>query len=318
MSRRPSWIVKLAARAPDVIERIVKKATGADDFTFDDARPLGCGLYGCAFAVHGTPWVVKVTTDEQEGRTWSYLERKGEELANEGKLIVASGIPRIADVKEVTRHVPRVRLRGETRRIFVVVREELDPYECEASQRGRRTPGAGGSRALHAGPPSPHTRSLARRGGPLTKAETESLDDAIDDYRSAGWSLGDIENGGGKTDKDAVRIETLRSRMRRAAGDLAECTATGRPLGLALREAAKDDCYLLDLHFGNVGWRKRAEVPGYPKLRKDVLVVLDPGQTTLPRAHRRSVTHAPNPPEPDDERLWTGGGMIDDDGLGWD
>lgn len=305
---------KLLDRHGDVVTRAVERIASLDDVDLSAVRPFGCGIYGCAFPALGSRFAVKLTIDEQEGRMWSFLRQRAIELLRDGKRIVAQGMPRIVGVKEITRNVPKVKVRKKQRRVFVIVREEVEPYEVDESQRGRRGR-TSKSRPLHAGEPSQKTLSLKRRGGPLTRSEADRLDRAIEAYRKGGWTLNDSRR------KDDEALEAVKSRMREAARDLSK-TKVGRPLGLLLLNLAKDDVYLLDLHFGNVGWRMYERIEGFPKFRKDVLVALDPGQTTVRELLRKPVTHlSANPSEADWLPDYAGHDEVegdeDDEDSGW-
>jgi hypothetical protein len=73
--------------------------------------PLGCGAWGCAYTVIGSPLVVKITMDDDEGRTWRLLQE-----------MELPGVPWIKEVVELT---------TPPGNMYAIVREGVDPLPDE-------------------------------------------------------------------------------------------------------------------------------------------------------------------------------------------
>lgn len=113
----------------------IEKAFGLPSGTLSRSKKLGCGYYGCAYLLKGSPRsraVVKVTSDPLEANAVENL-LKLKRKQKGGKM--PAGLLRLHAVRELGKCAVKGR---DTRTLWAVWREELDDSWPEVKKRGIR------------------------------------------------------------------------------------------------------------------------------------------------------------------------------------
>lgn len=236
-------------------------------------KRLGCGHFGCVFKSSG-PWVVKVTSDPEEGNVWAFVK----ELYDDRRLSRSmSGVCRVDDVVRVR---PDVGVRGDygavnLAPVHAIRREEAEPlfYEDAGIFRISETT----------------SRLLADRTDvSIGFLPTSRMKDFIglqtfvaalkhlDDYDALTLdAFSDLRQGN--------RIEpSTRERMLTAAR-LVASEPLLHDLGVTLETTLTEaDFFFADVHKGNLGWRVHRSIQG--DKRPLTAVILDAGTARTPYA----------------------------------
>jgi hypothetical protein len=261
--RIKKWVKELLASKAEI-----GKAIGAPLGTM-----LGCGHWGCVLDSSG-PWVVKLTIDPNEIPIWEKIIELVDEEGYGG-----AGVVR---VKGLFNLEPGIPYGGRMRKVYAVVREEVEPV-FGSTQRG-----------------SP-SYLLSQR----SKKELGFHEGVAVEYRPGyGQELGSLRSypeGVVAHETDAVRefLTTMRGLF--YYQDAARQWFAGQPnpdrvervaysmdgfIGHALSETLimliSNNIVLRDVHLFNVGWRVRSTIDGeeMPK----TICIFDPGHTPVGKA----------------------------------
>lgn len=243
---------------------------------------LGCGHWGCV--VDSTdPWVVKLTIDPNEAPIWEKILRLIDEEDYGG-----DGVVRVKGLYQLQ---PGVKYGGRMKRVYAIVREEVNPVFTDSlpgvpvskgpglwlSPRTNRELGLPAEPIMFFSGYGSNLGKLVPQSGGWEVQETDAVREflitmrGLELYRSAAFEW--FKYGGGPD------YERLKDRIERIAYSM------GGYIGNAMSETLlmllSNDVVLRDLHLFNVGWRVHSRINGSEMPR--TICIFDPGHTPAGR-----------------------------------
>lgn len=271
--RKKEWVETLLGK-----REAIEKAIG---FPLGDM--LGCGHWGCVFR-STEPWVVKLSIDPTEGPIWSKIVGlvRDETWGDRG----------FVEVKSITRLLPDLKVGGRTRKVWVIVREAVEPVFREYSLRELGEKGRGTIMRT-----SRFTSEILGLPGPIgqfdryvTQGSHEQKDFAsglvgLYKYRDLAtmWHMLAEPR---RSRLWGERMEFLKQRTHREAKRPVIAERIEQvlnyyfhgphmaPLGESLSMLAVHEVYLRDVHNMNIGWHVGRSDDDWTRV-----VVFDPGHT---------------------------------------
>ena len=259
MSRTKAWVKTLLQHGA-----AIEQAIG-----FRLGPLLGCGHWGCVLDLPESPWVLKLTVDPTEAFVW---QRIIDLIAEEG--YGQGGFPRVAHIYELKPGIEYGK-QGRKKKAYAIVREKAAPV---FSSTLWTTPYTMARIQL----PEPaeawtllqHIMTEDQPGFNWSIAETQLTLRGLSEYRWQAPKFKSID----KTPEAFDRLERAINKMNGAIGG---------PVGESLQMLLSNNMVLLDVHYGNIGWREIEQIG--PDYQNPGLVIFDPGHTPTRKTPLKST-----------------------------
>jgi hypothetical protein len=281
-NRKKAWVEALLGKR-EAIEQAIGMPLG---------RMLGCGHWGCVFE-SDSPWVVKLSIDPTEGPIWSKIAGlvRDDSWGDRG----------FTEIKSITRLTPDLRVGGKTRKVWAIVRENVEPVFREYSLKELGEKGRGTfmrtspftNELLGIPAPTAFLDRYAKSGTPAQKDFVLGLA-GLYKYRELAtlWHLlGEKRLGSVMKSRleSILRTYPLRDYSRHPTREEVEERIQGLdryfhgphmgPIGESLAMLATHGIYLRDVHNMNIGWHI-----GRGDNDWTYVVIFDPGHTPTEEA----------------------------------
>jgi len=261
MAEKPYWLDRLFDKGrKQKIEQILGGKIG---------RMYACGAYGCVFRFQ-SPWVVKITTDIDEGPIWSYLHDFQEAHPN-----TFTGFTRIKRLIALETDYT-----SADRPLYIIVREEVAMYH----KTGK----------TDAWDFTPYTKKMLKdprwNNGNASKNSKELLG-ALNDLGEHRWTASQYHKLLDLDIDDPEREKAL-NQLRYWQAKLEDSWAT-RAFAQSFWKLVESEVVIRDIHDYNVGWRMHETLDG--QQLEPGLIAFDPGATETTLEAERAESYAVNP-----------------------
>ena len=259
MSRTKAWVKTLLQHGA-----AIEQAIG-----FRLGPLLGCGHWGCVLDLPDSPWVLKLTVDPTEAFVW---RRIIDLIAEEG--YGQGGFPRVAHIYELKPGIEYGK-QGRKKKAYAIVREKAAPVFSSTLWT------------------TPYTMARIQLPEPA-EAWTMLQHIMTEDLHDFNWSIAETQltlrglseyPGRRQNSRASTRRQRQFDRLERAINKMNG--AIGGPVGELFHVLLSNNMVLLDVHYGNIGWREIEQIG--PDYQNPGLVIFHPGHTPTRKTPLKST-----------------------------